>query len=210
MGAKGLFITFDGGEGGGKTTQTKLLADWLMQRGHDVVLTREPGGTQGALAIRELLVTGDPDRWKPTTETLLYAAARHETIQRVTLPALAAGKIVISDRYNDSTIAYQGNGRQQDIPTIRTVLEIATQNLKPDLTFIMDLPVAVSLARSQGGQTGEDRFEREEVAFHERMHAGYREMAAAEPDRCLLVDATQPLQVVTATLCRALEDRFGL
>lgn len=193
---RGLFITFDGGEGGGKTTLCARLADWLREQGQDVVLTREPGGTAGAQEIRSLLVTGEPDRWLPISEIMLYAAARHDNCKRVIEPALQAGTTVLCDRFNESTIAYQGYGHGQNIDDIRSILNIATSELEPDLTFIMDLPAELAIQRSRGASVAEDRFEKIPIDFHQRLRNGYLELARQSPNRCNVIDATQPLDKV--------------
>lgn len=204
---RGKFITFDGGEGGGKSTHCARLADWLTEQGHSVVKSREPGGTPGAMEIRQLLLTGDPDRWKPISEILMYAAARHDNCQRVIEPALAAGQIVVSDRFNESTIAYQGYGHGQDITKIRNILNLATGDLVPDLTIILDLPAELAIARSKGGSVGEDRFEKIGLAFHERLRQGFLEMAK-ESSRFVVIDATQPLDDVFAEIKQTVQQRL--
>ena len=204
----GKFITFDGGEGGGKTTMAARLVAWLREQGHDVVASKEPGGTPSANDIRTLLVTGEPDRWLPTSELLLYAAARYDTCERLICPALARGKIVVSDRFNDSTVGYQGYGRGLDVDTVWQILNIATAGLTPDLTFILDLPPELAIARSDGKHKGEDRFERTAIDFHRRMHDGFLDIARQNPQRCVVIDATQSKDDVFAAITAEISRRF--
>lgn len=204
----GKFITFDGGEGGGKSTQSFKLVQWLTDQGENVVRTKEPGGTPSAADVRTLLVTGDPDRWLPTSELMLYAAARYDTCERLIRPTLASGKTVISDRFNDSTVAYQGYGRGLDLGMVNQVLSIATTDLTPDLTFILNTPPELALERSQGRLLGEDRFERTAMDFHHRMHDGFLEIARKNPDRCVVVDATKSIDDVFDAITQEITRRF--
>ena len=187
---KGLFITFEGGEGSGKSTQIKRLAAALSADGRAVVQTREPGGSPGAEAIRALLVTGDPDRWDGMTEALLHYAARRDHVERTVKPALEAGSIVLCDRFADSTMAYQGYGHGLGRDTVAHIHDVTLGSFKPDLTLILDLPVEEGLKRAAGRGGDERRYEDMDVAFHERLRAGFKEIAAAEPERCRIVDAT--------------------
>lgn len=189
----GLFITFEGGEGSGKSTQVKLLAQRLGAAGHDVVLTREPGGTPEAEKIRDLLVRGDGCDWDANEEALLLFAARANHVRLRIKPALAQGKIVISDRFTDSTRAYQGYGFAYGLDKVEQLNHFVLGDFAPDLTFLLDIPARDGLARSNRRltqeQSGEDRYERLDVAFHERLRAGFLEIAGYEPDRFRVIDA---------------------
>ena len=194
----GLFITLEGGEGAGKSTQSRRLKSALEQLGREVILTREPGGTPEAEKIRDLLVQRDGGNWTPMAECLLFFAARQMHVETLIKPALNAGKIVICDRFTDSTIAYQGYGHGFDIPTIGQIAKLSLGDFKPDLTFILDLPVSEGLSRSlkqkdsaAGKENTEDRFEKLKVDFHEKLRQGFLEIAANDKERCVVVDATQ-------------------
>jgi dTMP kinase len=196
--ARGFFITFEGGEGAGKSTQLRRLAERLAATGREVVRTREPGGSPGAEAIRDLLVTGDPDRWSPMTETLLMNAARRDHIERVIAPALARGAVVLCDRFADSTRAYQGAGGGAPVEFLADLEEAVLGALRPDLTLILDLPVETGLARAAGRGDTEARFELKGPAFHSRLRAAFLAIAEAEPLRCVVVDSTQDEATVAA------------
>ncbi|MEX0808156.1 MAG: dTMP kinase [Dongiaceae bacterium] len=206
--ARGRFITFEGGEGAGKSTQAQRLVTWLTARNVDVLLTREPGGSPGAEAIRQLLVTGDAGRWNPLTETLLHFAARHDHVLRTIEPALAAGRWVVSDRFVDSTIAYQGYGLGVDRAFIAALETSVLGGLRPDLTLMLDLPVETGLARAAARRGGEDRYETMGVAFHERLRHGFHEIAARDPARCVLIDATAEVDAVHRDVTTAVEQRL--
>ncbi len=194
--ARGVFITLEGGEGGGKSTQAKMLREALTTRGHEVVLTREPGGSPGAEAIRALLVQGDANRWDGMTEALLNTAARRDHLTKVIQPAMAQGKVVISDRFADSTMAYQGYGHGVDRATLTQLYRSIAGNFQPDLTLILDLPVEVGLARAGARAGNETRYENMAVVFHQRLRDGFRAIAAAEPGRCRVIDANRPVEQV--------------
>jgi dTMP kinase len=203
----GLFITLEGGEGAGKSTQAKRLKAALESQGREVVLTREPGGTIEAEKIRDLLVQRDGGEWTPMAECLLFFAARQMHVETLIKPALADGKIVICDRFTDSTIAYQGYGHGFDIPTIRQIETITLGGFKPHLTFLLDLPVEVGLSRSlkqknvaAGKENTEDRFEKLNREFHERLRQGFIEIAKADASRCTIIDATQSANDVFSIL----------
>ena len=188
--APGLFIVFEGGEGAGKSTQSEALADYLIARGHQVVRTREPGGTPAAEAIRHVLLdpanTGLDDR----AEALLFAASRGDHAARVIRPALERGDIVISDRFMDSSVAYQGVGRDLGVERVAELSLWATRGLRPDLTILLDVDPEVGLARV----VGPDRLESEPLEWHRRVRQGFLEIAAAEPDRYLVLDASRPAE----------------
>lgn len=207
---RGRFITFEGGEGGGKSTQLRRLAERLGDAGHDVIATREPGGSPGAEAIRALLVQGEADRWSPVTETLLMYAARRDHIERVIAPALARGAWVLCDRYADSTRAYQGAGGGTDPALIAALEAHVLAGVTPDLTLILDLPPEVGLARAAARPGAETRFESKGLAFHTKLREGFLGIAAAEPDRCEVIDATAPLEAVEAAVWAAARRRLGL
>jgi dTMP kinase len=196
-------ITLEGGEGAGKSTQARLLAAWLAERGIAASLTREPGGTPGAEDIRNLLVTGETGRWDPLTETLLHYAARREHLARLVLPALEGGRWVICDRFIDSTTAYQGYGQGVDLGFIAKLRETVLGAFKPDLTLILDVSPAVRRARTAARPGHEDRYERMTEAFHDRVRAGFHAIADAEPDRCVVIGADQEIEVVAAEIRRA-------
>jgi dTMP kinase len=193
-----LFITFEGPEGGGKSTQIRLLADWLRERGCAVLTTREPGGTRIGDMVRELLLNPEHVEMQPEAEILLYSAARAQHVGEVIRPHLARGGVVLCDRYADSTFAYQGYGRQLDLDALRMITAFATGNLKPDLTICLDLPVLDGLQRKRAtasaGSDDWNRIEREELEFHERVRAGYLELARMESERWWVVDARQSVE----------------
>ena len=206
------FITLEGGEGAGKSTHARRLGEAIRALGETVVLTREPGGSEGAEQIRALLVGGAVNRWQPASEALLHYAARRDHIERTIRPALESGAWVISDRFADSTMAYQGYGQGLGRAWIEALHRVALGEFAPALTLILDLPVEDGLirARGRGGVAGEDRYERMGPGFHERLRVGFLEIAAREPERCLVIDATRPVEEVAAAIRRALRTRLGL
>ncbi|HWA44084.1 MAG TPA: dTMP kinase [Hypericibacter adhaerens] len=206
--ARGRFITLEGGEGAGKSTQGKRLAAWLEGRGRKVLLTREPGGSPGAEEIRKLLVQGATDRWDPITETLLHFAARRDHLERVIRPALAQGQWVLSDRFADSTLAYQGYGHGVDRGFIAALERAVVGTERPDLTLILDLPVALGLKRAGGRRGPETRYEEMAQAFHERLRQGFLDIARQDPQRCRVIDAAGALEAVQAKLQAAITEKF--
>ncbi len=186
----GLFISFEGIDGSGKSTQARLLADRLREGGHAVVLTREPGGSPGAEEIRTLVLTGDPDRWSPETEILLFTASRRDHLEKTIRPALEAGKIVISDRFADSTRIYQGATRG-DLRASVDRLHDQMIGVDPDLTFIIDMDPAAALTRGLARKSGEDRFEDFGLGFQETLRHGFLQLAHAYPDRCVVIDGNR-------------------
>ncbi len=197
----GLFITLEGGEGSGKTTQIGNLKAALEAKSRTVVTTREPGGTPEAEKIRTLLVDRDGGAWTPMAECLLFYAARAMHVETLIKPALQAGKTVICDRFSDSTRAYQGYGYARIDPAeIETLDRYVLKGFQPDLTFILDLPVEAGLKRAASRAGREDRFERLDTGFHERMRDGYLTIAKDNPDRCVVIDAAQPPEKVTETI----------
>lgn len=206
----GRFITLEGGEGAGKSTQARLLSDKLARHGIENLVTREPGGSPGAEDIRKLLVEGEPGRWNPLVETLLMFAARADHVERTVRPALHAAKWVICDRFTDSTFAYQGAGRGGDAQMIEAVAQVAIGAFKPDLTIILDVPVEEAMQRIGSRQHDETRFEKFERAFHERIRAHFRQLAQEEPERCVLIESSAPADEVSQQIWRATATRFGL
>ena len=204
------FITFEGGEGGGKSTQLKLLASVLEQAGTPVVVTREPGGSPASEEIRSLLVSGTVDRWLPVSEALLNVAARAEHVHRTIKPALDAGKWVISDRFADSTLAYQGYGHGLELSDLRALHRIALGDFYPDLTIILDIAVEDGLARAGARKDSEDRYERMATDFHQRLRDGFLKIAANQPDRCRVVDASQSVANVHRQITGVVNAVFGL
>lgn len=210
----GKFITLEGGEGAGKSTQRDRLAERLESLGIDVVTTREPGGAPGAETIRSLLVEGEPGRWQPMTELLLHFAARNEHVSQTVRPALERGAWVISDRFADSTMAYQGIGLGLGREAVETLYTLTLGNLKPDLTLILDLPVNVGLERAkirhEGNGSGEDRYERMGHAFHARLRDAFLEIAKGEPERCSVIDATPDVDAVAAAIWAVTQAKLKL
>lgn len=203
--AQGRFITLEGGEGTGKSTLARGLAGALV--GRDVVLTREPGGAPGADAIRSLLVSGEPGRWSAHEEALLFAAARLNHLTHTIRPALKRGAWVICDRYFDSTRAYQVGASNLD-PAILDQLNTQIHADCPDLTLILDIAPTLGLARSRGAHVGEDRFESKDTAYHERVRAEFKAIAEREPQRCVLIDASQSADAVLGAALSAIEARL--
>lgn len=192
---KGLFISFEGIEGTGKTTQAKLLAERLASEGRKVVLTHEPGGTSIGKKIREVLLLPEHDSMSHITELLLYNADRAQHLAEKVLPAIKRGEIVITDRYTDSTVAYQGYGRGIDLELLMSIDRIATGGFMPDLTILFDLDVEIGLGRNRGANKV-DRLELESIEFHKRVRDGFLKIAADEPERISLVDASRPPEAV--------------
>jgi len=185
---KGLFITLEGVEGGGKSTQTKLLYSRLQEEGIDCIVTREPGGSEGAEAIRELLVNGTVSRWDGITELLLMFAARRDHVEKTIKPALEEGKVVICDRFFDSSYAYQGYGHNLDLKKIDAVREVTIENFQPDMTFILDLDIHEGINR-KNTQNERNRFEDMKLEFHQRVRDGFLEIAKKDSNRCELINA---------------------
>ena len=213
---RGRFITFEGGGGAGKSTQIARLAAWTgAAAGLPVEVTREPGGTPGAEAIRELLVTGAADRWRPLTETLLHLAARHDHVVRVVEPALAAGRWVLCDRFSDSTRVYQGLAGGVGVERVDALHALILGELRPDLTLILDVPAEVGLARRAGDGGGgsapaqANRYERMGQGFHDRVRHGFLEIARREPERCVVIDAGREPDEVARAIRREVERRFA-
>jgi dTMP kinase len=210
-GVRGRFITFEGGEGAGKSTQARLLCDALTRAGLTTTLTREPGGSPGAEDIRQLIVTGEAGRWTSKTEALLIAAARAEHVAVTVEPALAAGGWVVCDRFFDSTTAHQGCGRGVATEWLEQLRRLTVGDLTPDLTLIVDMPVERGLARAlERKDMSETRFERMGLAFHTRLRDGFLAIAAAEPERCVVVDGDGTPEQVHGAVRAVVADRLGL
>ncbi len=202
---KGIFISFEGIEGTGKTIQSKLLYEYLTKKGYKVILTGEPGGTQIGEKIRELLLSIEHKGMTPLAELLLYNASRAQHIQEVILPAMSKGAIVITDRFTDSTVAYQGYGRGIDLNIINSIKKMVAAGLRPDITILLDLDVEIGLRRNRGINKT-DRLELEDVEFHKRVRNGYLEIAAREPERIKLIDASKSIKQVQKKIIKIITD----
>lgn len=206
---RGRFITIEGGEGAGKSTQARLLAAALDGIGIPVQATREPGGSPGAEAIRHLLLEGEGERWDAVSEALLLIAARRDHVARLIAPSLAQGIWVVSDRFADSTLAYQGYGKGVPLDQLAMLHRLALGDLMPDLTLVLDLPVELGLARA-AARSAADRFERLDRDLHETLRQGFRRIAADNPGRCVLIDASGDPSAVHIAILAAIEDRLGV
>lgn len=204
----GRFITLEGGEGAGKSTQIARLAEALRAGGLAVVTTREPGGSPSGERIRKLLVEGEPGSLTPMTEALLNFAQRAEHLAHTVRPALARGAWVISDRFADSTMAYQGYGHRLGRKPIQALYKLVCGDFRPDLTLILDVPVATGLARAATRPGAETRFERMGTEFHERLRRGFKDIARREPRRCAVIDASREIDAVTADILSAVRRRL--
>lgn len=209
--ARGRFITFEGGEGAGKSTQTRSLAAWLRDQGKTVVETREPGGSPAAERVRAALLglTAAEGEWRSETECLLHYAARLQHVTDVIEPALAAGSWVISDRFADSTMAYQGHAGRVGVDRVRALDAWALDGLAPDLTLILDLDEALGLERARGRGGAADVYERRPAAFHAAVRKGFLAIAKAEPERCRVIAADAAPEIVGAAIQAAVDDRLG-
>lgn len=207
---RGRFVTFEGGEGSGKSTQIRTLAERLNAAKLRTVVTREPGGSPGAEIIRHLVLSGMGRLLGPDAETLLFAAARDDHVRSVIEPALSQGSWVLCDRFSDSTRAYQGSLGRVSPAVLNAMERVTIGDLKPDLTIILDVPVEIGMKRAAArrGTGAPDRFEAEDVSFHQELREAYRQIAAAEPQRCVLIDATAEPGIVAANIWAALRDRF--
>ena len=205
----GRFITLEGGEGAGKSTQVTRLRDWLEKRGNAVVATREPGGAPGAEMVRKLLVEGPAERWDGTTEALLHFAARRDHLRSTVWPALTRGTWTISDRFADSTLAYQGYGHGVDRTMLADLYRISVGDFHPDLTLILDLPIEIGLARAAARRGTETRYESLPTTFHERVRAGFLDIAAANPSRCVVIDANRDIDAIAEAIINAVRERLG-
>lgn len=216
MAAGGLFVTFEGGEGAGKSTQIRRLAEALRARGRSVLITREPGGSAGAEAVRHVLLSGAAERFGIRMEALLFAAARNDHVESVIGPAITSGQTVLCDRFMDSSRVYQGITGNLPQPLIDALERVAVHGLRPDLTIVLDLPASLGLARvrqrlgqtadGESDQSGLDRFEKEELDTHEKRREAFLDIAAADPARCRVVDAAQDEARVAADVLLAFDE----
>ena len=206
---RGIFITIEGPDGAGKTTQRELLKEYLEKKGYDVLITRDPGGNPISEAIREVILNKDFTEMGYMTELLLYASARAQLVKENIKPALEAGQAVIADRFVDSSAVYQGIGRGLGVDTVYKVNEFALQGIMPDMTILMDLDAEVGLARKKN-QAELDRMERESVDFHKKVVAGYRDLADRYPERILKVDAALQVQEIHDIIVANIEKKLGL
>lgn len=207
---RGQFISFEGGEGSGKSTQIAMLRDSLSIKGLSVTATREPGGSPGAEEIRNLLVNGAPDRWDPMTEALLHFAARRDHLINTVRPALDRGDWVLCDRFVDSTVAYQSYGHGLERSVVDRLRRDVIGDLMPDLTLIIDVAPEVGLKRAAARSDDEDRYERMDLTFHERLRAGFLEIAKAEPERCAVIDGASDESAVHAAILAVTLERLGM
>lgn len=207
MSAQGFFLTFEGADGSGKSTQARRLSEALAKEGYEVVLTREPGGSKGAEEIRRLLVEGDPGRWSAETEILLFTAARRDHLERTILPALERGAIVISDRFADSTRVYQGAARGDLRETVDTLHKLMIGR-EPDLTLVIDLDAEEGLSRGLARNSGEDRFEELGAGFQQKLRQGYRNLLTDFPTRCIGIDGNAEEETVATRVRAALKGRL--
>lgn len=202
-----MFITLEGPEGSGKSSQIPELAQYLREQGYDVLCTREPGGTSIGDQIRQVLTSMDNPELLPRTEILLFLAARAQLVDQVIRPALAEGKVVLCDRYGDSTLAYQGYGHGLDLKILRVMLDFATEGLKPDLTLLLDLDIKTGLARKKSIDEW-NRLDAYEISFHERVRSGYHSLVAEDPRRWQIVDAALPKMQVQSLLREIVMNRL--
>ncbi len=208
---KSFFITFEGGEGSGKSTQTKLLVEALTKRGSPCVLTREPGGSVGAEEIRNLVLRGDVNRWDAMTESLLMFAARRDHLRHTVWKALGEGKTVISDRFADSTMAYQGLGYAEKgigEKAVQALYDIVIGDFKPDLTIILDMPVDIGVARSLKRDSNSNRYERMGLEFHQNLREAFLKIAQKEPERCFIIDAKSTKEIIHQQVMDLVEQRL--
>jgi len=207
--SKGAFITFEGPDGSGKTTQAQLLVRWLRDQGYEALLTREPGGTKIGDQIRDVLHRSDNVGMDPRTEFLLYSASRAQHVSQVILPALGAGTVVVSDRYADSSLAYQGYGRGLALGMVRMITDFATQGVRPCLTLYLDIPPDEGLERRVLGGEEWNRMDAEKLAFHRRVRSGYLELADADPARWSVLSANRSMEELQAEIRAAVSAHLG-
>ncbi|QDY99518.1 dTMP kinase [Nitratireductor mangrovi] len=205
---RGLFITFEGGEGAGKSTQIRILADILRDQGHDVLVTREPGGSPGAEAVRHVLLSGAAEPFGPAMEAVLFGAARYDHVEQVIRPAVERGVTVLCDRFVDSSRVYQGVTGGLDADFMATLERVTVNGMMPDLTLVLDLDPAEGLRRAdeRRGEEGADRYEKEEIEVHQRRREAFQEIARNEPERCKVIDAAQPAEDVAAEIAGLVAD----
>ena len=204
------FITFEGGEGSGKSTQINLLHNFLIEKGKDVVSTREPGGTPSAEIIRDLLTKGDADRWSPATEALLMWAARSEHVEKLIKPSLDKGKWVLCDRFYHSTYAYQGVGHNLGIENMRIIKKIIIGEITPNLTFILDIDPVNGIGRTKNRVSNEDRFEKMNLTFHNNLRKAFIQFSKKNPKRFIVIDAELSLEKISEIISSEVQARFQL
>ncbi len=202
------FITFEGGEGSGKTTQIKLLAKWLENNDIDVIVTREPGGSKSAEELRDILLTGDVDKWDGISELLLLYAGRHDHVERLIKPALANGTWVLCDRFSDSTMAYQGYGHQLGSEIINAVDKIALGDFIPDLSLFLDIPVEIGIKRAIDRRGNEIRYETMDIEFHNKLREGYMQIAKDDQYRCVVIDANRRIEEINDNIKTIINNKF--
>ncbi len=203
-----MFITLEGPDGSGKSTQIPALAAAIQAAGFEIVITREPGGTEIGNQIRQVIMDLKNKAMEPTTEILLFQASRAQLVRELIIPSLAAGKVVLCDRYADSTLAYQGYGHNTDLETLKQIINFATGGLTPDLTIYLDIDAEAGLRRRSGGDGEWNRLDDYALEFHRRVRAGYHELIAAEPHRWIVINADQPVEVVREELHKAVLGRL--
>jgi len=211
--ATGLFVSFEGGEGAGKSTQIRRLAAWLRELGHDVLVTREPGGSPGAEAVRHVLLSGAAEMFGTRMEAILFAAARNDHVEEIIRPALAHGTIVLCDRFMDSSRVYQGITGNLEPDFIEALQRVAVNGVVPDCTLILDIPAELGLERARkraSADAAPDRFEKEELQTHEKRREAFLDIAARDPDRCHVVDAQRGEDVIADEIAAIIEKRLSL
>ncbi|EJK81821.1 dTMP kinase [Rhizobium sp. AP16] len=211
--ATGLFVSFEGGEGAGKSTQIRRLAAWLRELGHDVLVTREPGGSLGAEAVRHVLLSGAAEMFGTRMEAILFAAARNDHVEEIIRPALARGTIVLCDRFMDSSRVYQGITGNLEPDFIEALQRVAVNGVVPDCTLILDIPAELGLERARkraSADAAPDRFEKEELQTHEKRREAFLDIAARDPDRCHVVDAQRGEDVIADEIAAIIEKRLSL
>jgi dTMP kinase len=206
---KGFFITLEGGEGSGKSTQIKALAAFLKKKNHDVLITREPGGDKKAELIRKILLNGSVGRWDAISETLLFQVARISNANNVILPALASGKTVISDRFTDSTLVYQGICKGVGTQWVKKLFDLTLPNIKPDITLLLDIDPKIGLKRASVRNSGESRFESMGLKFHTQVREGFLSLAKKEPKRIKIINASSSANIVYTEICTIIESHLG-
>jgi dTMP kinase len=204
-----MFITIEGPDGSGKTTQVSLLAEAIRRAGYDLVVTREPGGTEIGDQVRQVIMDLKNKQMFPATEILLFQASRAQLVRELVLPSLKAGKVVLCDRYADSTLAYQGYGHQTDLAQLRGIIDFATGGLKPDLTLYLDIDAEEGLRRRTGEEDEWNRMDDYALEFHQRVRDGYHKMIAAEPERWVVIDGGRSVEKVKEDLKRVVLERLG-
>jgi len=207
---KNYFITFEGGEGSGKSTQIDFLSDFLKKKGAKVLSTREPGGTPSAEIIRDLVTKGDPNKWTPLTESLLMWASRTEHVEKLIRPSLEDGKWVLCDRFYHSTYAYQGIGHNLGIEKMKAIKNIVLGDFKPDLTFVLDIDPLVGIERTKKRNSGEDRFEKMNIDFHNKLRHAFIEISKEDPHRFVLIDGELDINSIFEIISNEIMNRFIL